>query len=618
MGRDAYIHSVAKVFLKKLGNKITINGKDFFDKIPNKAEETYSITPLRTQLEVGTRLIDEKELPEMTYISFPDLRRKYGLTIYKIPITKELQWYKSQQAIYVIANRTKGVPGEIDDAAFSRHGFKLEFDVKSMRVRGIGEGFGTVKGKFSIGNVTPLIPVGEEQHKGDNLRDMHRYENYGEVSNLIYETWSGREIVEQPIKIKELPVMVIDDGKSLLCIPKDKEKVPKILIVGKSRKGKTFSTVSILSRIPYIFGDEVGICNDMFSQFEDCMIPQDNTEFIYKLNRIGEEPKPLPIVNLYLSGPDLDIRYNNESAGFRLVVDIRDFCFRYPYWSYGVGKWDLGKAIKYMSADIVHQVSSTTTAEQVKDILYSSLQNPDDLDQMIFKWKSAFEQIYRDQFTSNMFINEPSTSPVWTANITVNGKELEFEEHPFIVCLYSGMIPVLNNSTVKDKPITPKMTVDLLNKILLFQDRMKNKGTMKRIWLVWDELRDLFDKKNKEVYAAFEKFFTQAAFRLAGGIVNVQEYSILTPAFKNNTDYMLVFALQTSEERNAIAKDFECKDEMMAVGELKLFECLFVAKEKVVIYDVDGRRREEYGGLWKGVVLPPLCTTRKPSTGVST
>lgn len=610
-------HCAAKVFLDKVGNKIYINGTNYFSNVPQTAKDTVKFLPLNTRLEVGQRLLDEEELTESISIPYTDLRRKYGYTIYKIDIDDSLRWRKNQRDMLVILPKKRGTPGELSDSKYSKRDLTLELDLKHMKVRGIGLGFGTLKGRYGIGDITPWIDLGRERRQGDNLRDIHIYKNYNEVSELYYDIWAGKEIKDEPILIKELDVLITSDGKSIVCIPKDKDKVPKILVVGKTGKGKTFSSTSVVSRIPYKFGDEVGILNDSFGQFTELMLPQDNADFMYKLARVGEEPRPLPVINLFMSGPEVSIKYNEDSAGFRLVVDFNDFCARYSWWSFGIKDWDLGKAIKYMSSpEVFARITKSKTGDEIKDILYSSLENPDDLSAMIFKWKSCFESIFEQKFTSNLF-NEPTTAPLWKAEIKYKDKVKTMTNHPFIVSMYAGLIPVINDAVIKNKPIMPRQVINILRRLMEWQDVAKHEGMLKRCWVMWDEMRDLL--KNRDLLKAFEEFFTQARFRLVGCIGNVQEYSVLPNAIRGNTDYLLVFALQTEKERKEIGKDFECPNEMDSIGELKPFECVFVAKEKVVVYDMEGRRTEHpEGGVWRGWVLPPLCTTKKPSSGVAT
>jgi len=82
---------------------------------------------------------------------------------------------------------------------------------------------------------------------------------------------------------------------------------------------------------------------------------------------------------------------------------------------------------------------------------------------------------------------------------------------------------------------------------------------------------------------------------------------------KANSTHLVIFELQTNEERKAIAKDYNLdKAKVDEMADLKTFQCLFTTKEKVVLYDKDGSRKVEDGGLWKGKILPPLTCHKSP------
>jgi hypothetical protein len=623
MPQRPYLHSVAKVVLKGLRNKIYINGRDAFSDIPPEAEELYHTTPLNTQIEYGKRLKDNEELADTIYITFSELKQKYGLSVYSIDVSEESKgWAEYQREIYLILPRRKDFPRELSDNKVRTKELRFEMDLINMQVRGIGKSFGTIKGRYGMGDITPWMPV-QNRVRPNNLKEymQPKYDDYQDYSDTLLDSLEGKTVVDTCKKIPELATMILNDGKSILAIPKDPDKVQKIVNVGKTGGGKTFSTVAIMSKIPYKFGDEVGILNDAFDQFYDSMLPQDNLSFTYTLERLGEEPKHLPIISLYLSGPNVTVRYNDESAGFRYVVDIKNFCLNYMDWSKGVGNWELGKAIKYMSKEVADKIKECKTSKQVRNILYETIEDASEdkgKQQMIYKWESAFENIFRDQFTSNLFTYEQKTAHEWEAEIQYSDGPYMIRGDPFLVAMYAGLIPVVNVTMIKTKPIYSKKVVELLKKTLEWQDIMKSKSKMKRIWLVWDEMKDLLKPENKDVFAAFEEFFTQARFRLVGCVGNIQQYCKLSSSVRQSLDYLIVFDVQTKEEKKAIGDDFDIAEELEAIGELKKFECLFVAREKVVIYDIDGRREEHDRGVWKGTILPPLCRTKKPSEGVST
>jgi len=91
-----YAHSFAKKWLYSLGNKIYINETDFFSQGIDKINKKFTIKPLRTFIRIGEELLDKKELSEITYISYPDMKKKFGLTIYRILAGKH-RWKERQK-----------------------------------------------------------------------------------------------------------------------------------------------------------------------------------------------------------------------------------------------------------------------------------------------------------------------------------------------------------------------------------------------------------------------------------------------------------------------------------------------------------------------------------------
>ena len=146
---------------------------------------------------------------------------------------------------------------------------------------------------------------------------------------------------------------------------------------------------------------------------------------------------------------------------------------------------------------------------------------------------------------------------------------------------------------------------------------MKRRGLQKRIWIGIDELKDLLGKKGSDVYKALDHLFTQGRFPMIGFIGNLQEYTMMTTSMRNNTTHLIVFDLQAASERKAVATDYLLDHEILeSMIKLKKFQCLFITKQKMVIYDNDGKMEVKpagIGGIWKGSIVPPITVHKKPS-----
>lgn len=378
----------------------------------------------------------------------------------------------------------------------------------------------------------------------------------------------------------------------------------------------SFCLNSILGRVFYIYQDRVGLLNDSLNQFYDLMLPQDTSMFIPELNRIGNEPKPLPVVLLYMSCPGVKIKYQDENIGYRLVINCKEFLARWSYYTGGIESWKIGSPQKYMTKELINEIDKCTTHEQVRTILFSTIEGAHEdkgKQAMIYKWVSTFENIFREEFTSNLFKQEDSTSYSWTLKLydEISGTHETLSGHPFIMSMEAGIVPVINNYLAKSKPIAKKQMADLMYKIIQWQ--MLRDEKKKRFWIFIDELKDFLGKKGDELYQALDTLFTQGRFNKIGFCGNVQEYTKLTPSMKANSTHLVIFELQTKEERKAVAQDYNIDaDKVEEIANLKTFQCLFTTKEKVILYDKEGRRLEKESGIWKGKIIPPISVHRSP------
>ena len=76
----------------------------------------------------------------------------------------------------------------------------------------------------------------------------------------------------------------------------------------------------------------------------------------------------------------------------------------------------------------------------------------------------------------------------------------------------------------------------------------------------------------------------------------------------NNVTHLVVFELKKEKERKAVAEDYGLDKEKLAeISQLDEYECLFLTKEKMVVYTKDGQRKicKGKGNIWKGTIVPP-------------
>lgn len=603
----AYIHSFAKVWLKKLDNKILINDTDFFKINVDKLDDKFDIQPLHSYINVGADLIDQEDKEEIKHISYGDMQTKFGLTVFKHTI-KGKGWHKQQKDYLVIGRKRPGLANELGDKRFISRGLKIEWNPIKQSVRGVGDNF-TDK-DLKIKDITPWYFYGDRRKKSSNLNPVSKYNTYSDISEDLFDSWEHKEkTFFDKIKIKkELPIMITEEGY-LLCLPYDRE-LYRMLMVGMMGSGKSFALNRLLGLIHYGWQEKVGLLNDSLNQFYDLSLEQDKIGLIRELSRVGNEPRNLPVVNLYMSCPHLKMKYEDEHMSYRLVISFRDFLKNWSDYAKGIPEWDIKGKSMYIDDDVINGLTSIDKLKDIKKHLFAKLTakqgdgKPLDSGKvnMVMKWCAALSKVLDDEFTSNLFLDEKTTAPSWKL-IKADGQEIT--GHPFIVLMEAGCLPVINNYLAKDRPIASKQLSRLIRKIIRHQ---MHKDEKKPMWVGIDELKDFLEKsQGKELYQALDYLFTQGRFNQVGFIGNVQEYSRLTNSMRHNSTHLFIYEMGSKKERKEIADDYQLdKEKLDSIGKLEKHQCLLASRKKIVLYNKDGIRKVVDRGMWKGKVLPPI------------
>lgn len=653
--RQPRIHSFSKQVLDYYGNKIYVRGKQIL-KLNHKGH--YELVPIKPQIIIGQSFLDEPEEENYSHISYETMQRTLKLTIAKRR-AKTDAWRGRQRVIHYIIRRKAGVK-EIPLKAASS--LTIEHDPYNKRARLVGETAGTSDGQYGLGGVGPWVYYDQPFNRTMNMRI---YDTAKAAADSITDRWLGKEQSDKKktIPIPEMPIMITNDNY-LLCLPKTRD-LQNILIVGKKRFGKTWVLNRMCGGIYHLFGDCVGVLNDSLDQFHSMMLPNPDISFMRDLSRIGEQPSPLPTINLYLSAPNINMRYANEGVDFRLVLSFMEFLAKYKFYTFGVRKWDLGGSERYLNENRKY-IYKCVNEDDIKEILFARFSERVDLEKdkgfkaMIMKMRDTFGSIFNEQFTDNLFQDDETTSPTWKLDKAVfkcancghpvrkdmNGFATHYyynkgfgrppvvsskcffencgcsrpeisretlEGHPFIIAMEAGLVPIINTVTAKRCNYFRNYMADLMEKIPEWQ--MRRGVNKNRMWIMIDEQQDIYEtgRKKDNAALAYENLIRQGGQNWIGTVGNTQDYQRIHQDIKKNTSHLLCTLIEDAGERRDIQKTYNLtKDQADMLGELNKFEFVAISNEPWVIYDCYGRRKLISRRTFRGKVLPPYNMHLKP------
>jgi hypothetical protein len=606
------IHSFAKQVLDFYKRKIFVNKNQILQ--PQKKPYYPEPSNLDQYIIAGQEIYEQDENEIYDEISLETLR-KTGLVV----TSTKGGWRKKQQKYYSIVPKKSGTI-EVNATTISNH--KIEHDPYNKRVRGIGENFADTYGKTGRGK-THWVYYDKQYKQRINIS----YASIQDAVNALDNSMLGLNEETKPVYITDLPVMVTNENQ-LLCIPWTTDP-PTIIITGTRGGGKTWNLHSILGRVYYNNFETkkdniVGIINDSQDICYDWGVPwgeiKSETGWIKELSRFGEEPKPLPTINFYLSAPELQMRYAEEGIDFRLPMSMKTFLSKPSYFTEGIDKWKFDKTERYIEAAKEH-LARTNNSDEIRDIIERSilLSNPnqtritDGQQSMISKFVGIFNSIYSEQFTDNLFTAEPTTSAEWELQ-NKNGEKIS--GHPFIIAMEAGLIPIINSSQANHLNYYRNYMGNLLHECFEWQKNRKRQGKQNRMWIFIDEIRDFYKAGTKDnVMQEMEIFFAQGRNQDIAVVLNHQEYDQLTQNIRSNINYCFTTTIQRANEQKLIASDYKLsKDQEKKLGDLKTFEFMAMAKPSYpwILYDSYGNRKQVNGGVFRGKVLCPLTTHSKP------
>ncbi len=285
----------------------------------------------------------------------------------------------------------------------------------------------------------------------------------------------------------------------------------------------------------------------------------------------------------------------------------------YPYFTYGIPKWDLGKSVRYLDTfkkpflscqnkeDIRTSMSDNMTDKMQKDL--AGMQN---------KWVDTFGDILIHKFLdANYRTNDICAE--WACD---DGKEV-FKGNPILVCMKAGIIPIVNTNYAKTYPYFRNWLAFLLQEVLDYQKKNRYATHQKRIWIVLDEIGEVFKytSRNDNLLAKFNEIFVQGRGQNIGCLYSTTNFASLPENVKQNTTTLICAKIGGNDkEKLAIKKSF-----LLSTDEANQLMNLDISKREVmafqnhpfVVYDKEGRRKQGRR-IYRGFLIPPNCNTYRP------
>ncbi len=430
---------------------------------------------------------------------------------------------------------------------------------------------------------------------------------------LIRDKWMGgyKGIVES-VKIddKDIPFMISVNGE-IVCLSKEAD-MQNIYVCGDRGGGKSILLMTLVTKIKYKWNDWI-LLIDPLGIFHTCYDGMKTQKFIDVFKKIGEKPIGLPINYFYMAGKDMH-RFD-ENLSFIYPLDTWEFLNKYRYFTYGVERWKLGGAERYLNR-VVKELGYKKTKEEVSELLEKAFPGgkKDTLRGMKDKWIETFDSIYKFKFLS-VFYNE---NLKWK---TVNDGEV-YEGDPIISSLFANLVTVLNTNYAKKIPAdnsacSRNMLANLFQKILDYKNT-GDKAKLQRIWICPDELGDIYKKGtgkgSDNLSDILVEFSTQGRIVNIGSISTIQGFNNIHPDMVQNSSTFLFTPINPSGSRGReIRQQFGLsQEEFNQLKDLKKTqrEVIAIQKFPFAVYDKNGNKKEGKR-FYRGWAIPPNCNTLK-------
>ena len=587
-------YSFAKQYLEERGVEVYSGKERILQRKLGKPNLKYG--SINTRIKIGKELIDREE--KIYDIKPPDLLNM-GYTLASRKIGKHRYSYKQRVEYYI----TKNVRGIKLERFPNFH--VVKFSPSYQRIKLVGPNAGPLgEGKW----------INLKTEKKGEYKKEYSAEDYYDRGSSILEKYEKNissldEEEEKFMDIPEIPVLFSETGE-LVCIKKE-DDIPTIGFVGKRGSGKSYTMHSVIDHIVHKMKERVIFINDSLNQTATWSKKNSDTGQAHILSRINEVPTPLPCVFIYPQVRNMKKdNLEEEGIGVRMSISFKQLIRNYTYTLQGKKEWDLGNSQKYLQ-NMKEEISGCKSYDDVEYTVSTEMgkligEGTKGLKGTITKILACM----RDVFDYN-FLNISSGVP---SHFTFKTPSREFKETLYTGLMDVGVVPIIVTSHLKRFHFYPQYERLIIDKT--FNDQItKSKG---RTWIAADEVGDIIKKGTKKTVAseAFINCVTGGRQPQLGTLYNTQNYSKLDEEIRNNTSYLFSGIYSSSEEVNAICRDFDLPDRYKGkngvLTNLEKGEIVVMTNDrKFVVYTPDGDRYET-SGVFRGIPVPTLSEHMRP------
>ena len=420
--------------------------------------------------------------------------------------------------------------------------------------------------------------------------------------------------------LNHIPIMITDKGK-ILCIPYS-EETAHIGLVGQTGKGKGICGNSILG-MQYWFAKRLCvILNDFQQETFENSLPSTNNVFNNNLKILNLNPMPLPIVYVYPSNKNLQIKpveklFPHIKMCLPTEVVIRNIENFYKMDK--SGKYVTGYIDRFLECENLEDIDLT-----IDNILNENF--PDSggkkFEEMKFKIRTIFKNVFDEQ------ISDTSSPADSYAYLTINRKGLKDYKNLTIQSLVAaGFIPSIQTSDIKNERWFSAYMAFIVNSI--YWDKYNDEFFKDRdICIYCPEIDKLYktdtglDKGNliKKELSLIGTNGRRARIIL---IWDAQSYDSVIESVRTNTKYLFVGRMSFEEEVRGIKKDFnvnkEVQDWILSLNTESskgVFEFVALTSDKFIIYNPRNGGIQSTNEPQRGRLITPMACHKKPGVPI--